>query len=367
MDALRSSDGSAQATASSTPATAPSIDDSFGAFILGTYLSLIFYGFVLHQGHSYFKLYPHDRLLHKAYVILILAVETVHSALCVHTCYFYLVKNYLNPSGLEDCVWSINMLGVVCAFTSFMVQIFFAYRVYLLRPAYKSLVAVAIFFAFVVLGGRCSYVLLVVILTSRRLLRRHRTLLAAFGAAATAEGFRVGTLDGFRPYAWLDSAAFGAAVVSDTLTAGALTVVLRNSRTGFKRYVYDQTRRLIADLLTQASLLTVAVNLLGLVLALGLPTSNLAYFAVAAVGDKVYANSLLAVLNSRSAVRRTSIVPEAIDMTAFAIRRNQSRGTRWVIPRPWDAPRIIEGDLETAEQLKTGLSASSARFDAGTG
>lgn len=82
-----------------------------------------------------------------------------------------------------------------------------------------------------------------------------------------ARSFRVGTLDGFRPYAvrdsnlsnpqgerltsrpqWLDSAAFGAAVVSDTLTAGALIVVLRNSRTGFKRYVYDQTRRRSADL-----------------------------------------------------------------------------------------------------------------------
>ncbi|EIW53044.1 uncharacterized protein TRAVEDRAFT_53461 [Trametes versicolor FP-101664 SS1] len=335
MDALRSSDGSAQATASSTPATAPSIDDSFGAFILGTYLSLIFYGFVLHQGHNYFKTYPHDRLLHKAYVILILAVETVHSALCVHTCYFYLVKNYLNPSGLEGCVWSINMLGV--AFTSFMVQIFFAYRVYLLRPAYKSLVAVAIFFAFVVL---------------------------AFGAAATAEGFRVGTLDGFRPYAWLDSAAFGAAVVSDTLTAGALTFVLRNSRTGFKRtdHMIDQ----LIFFAVNTGLLTVAVNLLGLILALGLPTSNLAYFAVAAVGDKIYANSLLAVLNSRSAVRSASNVPEAIDMTAFAVTRNEPRGTRWVIPRPWEARHNIEEDTERAEQLKAGLFASSARFHAGT-
>ncbi|TBU36596.1 hypothetical protein BD309DRAFT_713759 [Dichomitus squalens] len=51
-----------------------SLDDTFGALLIGTYLSLILYGVALHQSFQYYKEYPHDKTWIKVYVAVIVYV-----------------------------------------------------------------------------------------------------------------------------------------------------------------------------------------------------------------------------------------------------------------------------------------------------
>ncbi|OJT11707.1 hypothetical protein TRAPUB_11769 [Trametes pubescens] len=180
----------------------PVLDNTFGAFLLGTFLGLVLYGVTIHQTYRYFRLYHDDGILVKAFVVCIFVIETLQIATCMHTCYFYLVTNYFEPEALRRGVWSIQALEV------FLSQSFFARRVYLVRPQYKVVVALAVSFSLVAL---------------------------AFGTATTAQGIKIHTFARFRHYTWMDSVAFGAAVASDALTTGVLIFVLKASRTGFKK------------------------------------------------------------------------------------------------------------------------------------
>ncbi|KAJ3005105.1 hypothetical protein NUW54_g4494 [Trametes sanguinea] len=93
----------------------PSLNNSLGAFIIGTYISLMLYGLTLHQSYRYFRLFPKDLLLMRIIVVATLILETVHTALCMHTCYYYLVVNYSNPAALLEGVWSIRLMPLLTA------------------------------------------------------------------------------------------------------------------------------------------------------------------------------------------------------------------------------------------------------------
>jgi hypothetical protein len=90
------------------------------------------------------------------------------------------------------------------------------------------------------------------------------------------------------------------AVLSDILIAGFLCVLLHGSRTGFKR-----TDTIVTTLIIYAinrCLLTAVVAILE-VIVFSLMPHSLWFVAIDFVIGKLYANSLLATLNSRAAVR----------------------------------------------------------------
>ncbi|TFK81494.1 hypothetical protein K466DRAFT_568985 [Polyporus arcularius HHB13444] len=90
--------------------TLPALDNTFGAYLLGTMLGMLQYGVLLHQGQEYFRLYPRDPRVLKG-----LAVTTPpHTS----TSYYYLVTNYFKPQRLLVGVWSINLTPLASALTN---------------------------------------------------------------------------------------------------------------------------------------------------------------------------------------------------------------------------------------------------------
>ncbi|KAH9850487.1 hypothetical protein C2E23DRAFT_313309 [Lenzites betulinus] len=261
-------------TMDSPPPVVPSLDSTIGAFLIGTFLGLILYGITVHQVHRYFRVYAQDRKLLKGLVICIFTIETFHMITCMHACYTYLVTNYFNPASLLKGTWSIQLQAITCAVEILVAQSFYSRRAFLLRRKNAPVVALAVFCSFIAFG---------------------------FAAAATVESIVVKTFVDFEKYTWLVSVAFGAAVASDILTTGMLIIVLKKSRTGIK-----QTDHLIDRLILYAvntGLLTGTLNSLALVLIRVLP--NLVSFGIAVVVTQVYANSVLAVLNTRQSSTET--------------------------------------------------------------
>ncbi|KAI0648821.1 hypothetical protein C8Q79DRAFT_475733 [Trametes meyenii] len=290
----------------------PSLDKSFGAFLIATFIGLMLYGLTLHQSYRYYRLFPGDQRTLRVIVILTVILETVHIVLCMHVCYYYLVTNYFNPRALLDGVWSIRVLPISTAAVIILSEAFFTRRVYLIGSHFRAIVLVAPILMIVVLG---------------------------FATAAMVEAFIRPTFADFGQVAWMTSAAFGAAVAVDSLLTGTLILVLQRSRTGFKK-----TDSLIDILIIYAintGLVTGIFSLLSFIFALISP-NNLVYSAFNIIACKSYANSLLAVLNSRKSLMdkvqqdcfdTCEIGLSALERTTAASSAKRSAIQAWNVPQ----------------------------------
>ncbi|KAI0824339.1 hypothetical protein BC628DRAFT_1378941 [Trametes gibbosa] len=100
----------------------------------------------------------------------------------------------------------------------------------------------------------------------------------------------------FYHISWLFSVAYGLVGVTDILLAGMLVYVLQQSRTGSRRA--DGVLDTLIIYTINTGLLTSLCSILAFVFALILP-GNLIYAGLSIIGTKLYANSVLAMLNSR--------------------------------------------------------------------
>ncbi|KAI0755045.1 hypothetical protein C8Q80DRAFT_406309 [Daedaleopsis nitida] len=191
-------------------ANLPTIDATLGAGLLGMCLGLSFYGVMLGQTYHYFQTYSKDALIVKAMVVAIMVTETVHTALCVHFAYFYVITNHNNPEAYSTATVSLALLPLTVFLIVLISESFYIRRVYLiLRSPLKEF--------FLVIAGT-------LILCS-----------AAFAIALTVQLFLQGTFINWLRYTWLVSAAFAPPAVGDLLVAIVLVVTLHGSRTGIKR------------------------------------------------------------------------------------------------------------------------------------
>ncbi|KAM5540660.1 hypothetical protein V8D89_005691 [Ganoderma adspersum] len=67
------------------------LDKTFGAFLLGTFLGLILYGLIIQQAYRYYRTFQSDDSFIRLLVAVVLAFETLHTALTMYLwyCYYY--------------------------------------------------------------------------------------------------------------------------------------------------------------------------------------------------------------------------------------------------------------------------------------
>ncbi|PIL32235.1 hypothetical protein GSI_05480 [Ganoderma sinense ZZ0214-1] len=247
----------------------PALDNTFGAVLLGTFIALILYGITLHQSYRYFRMYPADLPSLKWLVSFVVVLETVTSAMSMHVCYHYLVSSYFNPPALLRGMWSIDLFPVISGIVMVSTQSFFVRRVYVLGRGYRIFVVFAVFLCFIEMG---------------------------FFIAATTEAFIIPTFEGFKHVTWLVSTGSTMAVTSDIIITTMLIFALRQSRTGVKRT--DSMLDVMIMYSINTGLLTGIFNLLSLLFAFIRP-GDLIYIGFGIPGTKMYANTLMAALNSR--------------------------------------------------------------------
>ncbi|KAI0372205.1 hypothetical protein BV20DRAFT_104383 [Pilatotrama ljubarskyi] len=170
----------------------------------------------------------------KSLVAIVMASQTFHVTILMHSCYHYLVSNYLNPQALRHSVWSMLLVPVTTAWITLTSQIFFARRVSLIGIRYRILVAICAIALLAHFGERACAALsfIVVIPSCPVILTQH---LPSVGI--TAFGFRLGSLAAFQEHAidWLFAAATGAAGVADAVLSTAMILAVRQSRANYQR------------------------------------------------------------------------------------------------------------------------------------
>ncbi|OSC98515.1 hypothetical protein PYCCODRAFT_1470992 [Trametes coccinea BRFM310] len=263
--------------------TQPHLDDTFGALLVGTFFGTMLYGLMFHQSYRYFRRYPGDLRVTKSFVAILLALETMHTVAVTHACYMYLVTNYSRPQALTHGIWSMDLLPLLT-------------------------------------GSSSSYL-----------------------NASTVKAYVVSTFDEFNHFIWLDSAGCAVTVASDVLTTSVLITVLKQSRTGVKQTDYLLDRLVKYSINT--GLLIGLFDTVSFVLSF-FKGDSLIFTGIAIAGTKLYANSVLAVLNSRrsstGATRgsgTSGTYPEVISLNNVHVAGPTFQAHTVTVPsRLWRAP-----------------------------
>ncbi|KAI0326372.1 hypothetical protein GY45DRAFT_1310549, partial [Cubamyces sp. BRFM 1775] len=103
------------------PVQMSSPDDSLGAVMLGTFISLIIYGVTLHQVYRYLRLFPRDSRILKTLVVFVLILDTTTSAFSILVCYVDLIQDAYKPIELLNSSWSIDVLPLCWSFFAWRV------------------------------------------------------------------------------------------------------------------------------------------------------------------------------------------------------------------------------------------------------
>ncbi|RPD69905.1 hypothetical protein L226DRAFT_575199 [Lentinus tigrinus ALCF2SS1-7] len=316
----------------------PSLNDTYGALLLGSFLNILLYGLALHQLYRYFRFCPTDTPFIRAIVSIAMLLETLHSAFAIHACYYYLVSNYFDPLVLLRGVWSLNCFPVIGAGVMISTQTFFIRRVSIIAFEFKVLATLAAAFT-----------------------------LAKFGLIVdlTVKVFKTNSVEAFIYEIGLISATFSTAVVADVLLTGALIAVLQRGRVTQKGDHSFWDTAVIYGINT--GLLIAIFDLVTLILAVA-ARNTVWWSALNQVTVKLYVNTLLCVLNSRNIPKVPVVSTKAYSMSAIARANRTATAERFNSPQLPEPPRIldirvtteIEGDLPSPKPLiKKGTSESS--------
>ncbi|RDX43413.1 hypothetical protein OH76DRAFT_1487891 [Lentinus brumalis] len=291
----------------------PSLNNTFGALLLGCFAGLIMYGILVQQAYKYFRVYSDDQRINKVFVISILAMDTLRNIVFMHLwyavppshrtvrafrdasdSYTYLVSDYFKPLALLRGQYGYSVKFLAPSLEVIHSTLAGSSRHE--RPNSPDLPVVS--------GLYDPLLCPALIRWSNRVLcspsihsTKHRVAVAlSVILMLTTLGFAIaGTVIAFKPevdtfalyerYYWIDSVALGTAVAADSLTAGTLIVYLFRLLTGYE--------------------FGPIVNALAIVLAVIMPNTMI-WIAIEFVGFRLYANSVLAVLNSRRSLREAA-------------------------------------------------------------
>ncbi|KAI8969879.1 hypothetical protein BD414DRAFT_540897 [Trametes punicea] len=248
---------------------------TIGVAYLGVAISSAIYGVTCIQTFQYFRSPKSitDMLFLKLIVIALWVLDSAHQAIIISILYHYLITNYANPAALLEAVWSIGTEIIVNAAIAFAVETFFVMRIWKL--------------------SRNTWVTSACMLFTVA----HLTMNLVFPIRTF---FYPGLVEAETKLKSTGSSGLGVAVLADVSISVAMVWYLRQGRTGLRKSD-DMIGRLIKLTITTGSLTTTFV-IANLIAYLAAPAELYTLFFNFMLG-KLYINSLLTSLNSRTYVR----------------------------------------------------------------
>ncbi|THU96104.1 hypothetical protein K435DRAFT_665112 [Dendrothele bispora CBS 962.96] len=247
------------------------IYDTIGAMFIGMVVGLVLWGFSCLQVWFYFDNYKSDPVLLRTVVFLTWLSDTIHQTLVVHVVYTYVIAFFGDVGHLDKVIWSVYIEVLFCAFTGFLVQSFFAYRIW-----------------------QCGYCKIPLIPTKILLVVAELFTSVAYVCQGLAQGLH--TYEQLKQLKALSMTVNVLAASGDVVLSVSISYMLTASKTGFTRSNHLINRLVLFSINT--GLLTSLCACCSLLFILVLP-NTFWYFAFYFVISRFYSNSLLATLNAR--------------------------------------------------------------------
>jgi len=254
-----------------------SVPATLGALLLGGLYASILSGSLALQVIIYFKMYENDRTRIKALVLLIWALDAIHTGFVWAGLWNYLIGFFGQVQHIDTIPWVVSWSVTITGIITFAVHCFLSHRIFLLSRQNWFLVAPIVFLAL------CRLVSAI---------------------ATTAEMLKQGGFRDFRShFHWLFTLGLALSTVVDMLTTGSLFFLLKtNQKSNFGLNPVIDTLILYAF---ETGMFTTAGTIVSMICWLGMST-NLIFMGLHFVIAKSYATSLLVTLNTRRDLRRAN-------------------------------------------------------------
>ncbi|TFK74294.1 hypothetical protein BDN72DRAFT_80553 [Pluteus cervinus] len=250
--------------------TQPDFRAVAGPRLIGDMLNLMLYGSLGVQVYFYYQAFPKDKRFIKYIVSAIFLLETLQTIVIFHDCFIAFTEGLVDPSAVNSIQLSWFGIVVLDGITSFVVQIFFAYRIFVLSES------------------RIMPSIICVVALTQAIAAVDTGIIAR-----SATFSEIGNVSHLPICIWLVGSA-----VCDILIASFMTYYL--SRCSSK---VRQTRTLISKLIRmtiETGTITASVATMDVILFLtGQPSLLSASLPLSIVLGKLYSNTTLAMLNSR--------------------------------------------------------------------
>ncbi|KAG2143708.1 hypothetical protein DEU56DRAFT_938788 [Suillus clintonianus] len=277
------------------------INDTFGAGFIGGMVTAILYGITTLQTYLYYVYYPSDTSSLKLLVALIWVMDTLHVSLMCHALYYYLVTSFGDPANLGIGVWSLfTSLGLNATVHGRPRANILCFSNMPSHPVQDSMVA-DMLYRKLKLSGSYGGLALSGVLSFQDVVRHCTLRNTAFGLETVILMFIKKEFSALSEITLYAATPFAiTAVLSDVFIAAALCVLLHGNRSPI-----IETNALVNTLIIYAinRCLLTSVVAVAEVIAFSISPGSLWFIAIDFVIGKLYANSLLASLNSRSALR----------------------------------------------------------------
>ncbi|KAJ7050347.1 hypothetical protein C8F01DRAFT_1179534 [Mycena amicta] len=261
----------------SAPRPAFNVGPTIGALLVGTLISYILLGITSAQVYLYFTRFPDDGMRMKLLVGFIWIFEMAHAGCIGHVIYYGAVLNYGNPASLEKMPVSLGLSVILASTITASVQGFFAFRIWSLAPTkFVRIVPVLVWIS--------AFVYLIAT------------------AAASALEVSAASVPAFiDQYGWLLLVPWIINLINDNTITISLVLLLLSTRTkGLNR-----TTALL-DKLIKWTIETGMITSMFSIVTLSFyerDRSTFIWLGIQFVKARLFANSLLASLNSRQTLR----------------------------------------------------------------
>lgn len=271
-----------------------------GPLLVLVCLALILFGIFTAQVYFYWSTYEKDSHFVRSFVLMLWFLEALHTTFCVCMLYTYFIDHFGDAGEVERIVWSAVATVFLEIIIVSLTQAFYIYRIWKLSKRnylVASVPAVAllarIVLGYVAAGFLYSY-------QTWEAFRQKQGPLLTLNVALSCGGF------------------------VDLVTTGLLTFYLWRSRTAFPRTKH------VVDKLLHFALNTGALTMIfsmAILITYNLVTTSLIWAGMVEIVSKLYANSMLAMLNARNNIRNATSTNETTASGPLDIRMSR-RNTR---------------------------------------
>ncbi|KAF5344459.1 hypothetical protein D9758_014128 [Tetrapyrgos nigripes] len=293
---------------------------SYGALLLGGLMAYSFSGIVAVQSVVYFKLYPKDIGLLKALVSTVWILDLAHSAFIGFSLFYYFVTSWAVDSTIDDIAWSVALSVITTALQTVIAHCFFAHKIY--RSSQKNLLLVVpilvLAFCRLIAASGTHPVQISATIRLKISSPSYDSYYSGNGPCQALLGLHADVPGGrfLPPYTrnaklkyhcgsqWIFTTGLSLSSATDILIALSLFFLLQSmrKRIGTESSVMVQVVDTLTLYTLETGLLTCVLTTASLICWLIMPT-NLVFLGLHFVIAKLYANSLLASLNTRKQLR----------------------------------------------------------------
>ncbi|KAI0789366.1 hypothetical protein C8Q75DRAFT_157264 [Abortiporus biennis] len=259
-------------------ADVPDVRQTMGAILLGTLISLFLSGAVTIQAILYFRSHSGDRRIFRILVAVVWVLDLLHSAMLCNADWYYFIANFGDLNTTLQIPWQIAITIALTALITFLIHLFFSYRIYLL--------------------SKNIYIIIPILLIT--------TFRLSAALVSTVEMIRLGTYASYvSHFAWVYTVGLSASITVDILVTATLCYYLHKRRTGFAS-MNDIITSLTISTVENGSL-TVVTTLIALIFWLVNHHDSLIFLGLHFTISKSYANAFLATLNLRRTTGGSSV------------------------------------------------------------